>query len=336
MDKKTKNILSYLFWTVVAGVLIYFCLHAIDWSQFMDALMLCRWEYVILSMALGTAVFFIRGIRWKMLLEPFDPSTSAVTTFNAYNICMAVNLVLPRAGEVARLGYVVKHSAVGPDGKRLLSFEKALGTLLTERVWDALVTVGMAAALMAINWADFGPYLQEMLGGTSLGKGLVWLLIGLVLAGGIFIFLSWKQREKGGTWGKIWNFLSGIGRGLMSFRQMKHSWLFFLYTGIIWTLYWLMSVSIVWALQDVAEFTSLGLGDAFFLMVAGSISSVVPVPGGFGAYHGVVAGALHSIWQMPLSTGMVYATLNHESQVLTQALCGLASYIHESFFRRSK
>lgn len=33
---------------------------------------------------------------------------------------------------------------------------------------------------------------------------------------------------------------------------------------------------------------------------------------------------------------MAYAVLNHESQVLTQALCGLGSYIHESFFRKKK
>ena len=31
---------------------------------------------------------------------------------------------------------------------------------------------------------------------------------------------------------------------------------------------------------------------------------------------------------------MIYATLNHESQVLSQAICGLASYIHEHFFRK--
>ena len=74
--------------------------------------------------------------------------------------------------------------------------------------------------------------------------------------------------------------------------------------------------------------------DAFFLMIAGSISSVVPVPGGFGAYHGVVAGALLSIWNIPMGTGMIFATLSHESQAITQALCGLASYIHESFFRK--
>ena len=146
MDKKTKNILGYAFWTVVAGILIWFCLRAVDWTQFGAAMQECRWSFVVLSMLLGAVVFYIRGLRWKMLLEPFDPSTSAITTFNAYNICMAVNLVLPRAGEVVKLGYVVKHSAVGADGKRLLSFDKALGTLLVERVWDALVTLSMAAS----------------------------------------------------------------------------------------------------------------------------------------------------------------------------------------------
>lgn len=336
MDKKTKNILGYAFWTIVAGILIWFCLRAVDWKQFGAAMHACRWSFVVLSMLLGALVFYVRGLRWKMLLEPFDPSTSAVTTFNAYNICMAVNLVLPRAGEVVKLGYVVKHSSVGPDGKRLLSFDKALGTLLIERVWDALVTLGMAAVLLLVKWADFGPYMQDTLAGAGIGKGLWWALGGLAAVTLAVVFLSWKLREKGGVWGRIWGFLSGIGHGLLSFRQMRHAWLFFLYTAVIWVLYWVMSASIVWALQDIEAFAHLTLTDAFFLMIAGSISSVVPVPGGFGAYHGVVAGALHSIWKMPMGTGMVYATLNHESQVLTQAVCGLVSYIHESFIRRSK
>ena len=313
MDKKTKNILSYAFWTLVAGLLSWFCLRAVDWEQFSEALMACRWEYILLSMLLGIAVFYIRSLRWKMLLDPFDPSTRAVTTFNAYNICMAV----------------------GEDGKRLLTFDKALGTLLVERVWDALVTLGMGAVLLIVKWADFGPYLQEMLSQVGIGQGLWWAMGATVVLIVALIFLAWKYRERSGIWSKTWNFLVGIGRGLLSYRQMRRAWLFFLYTAVIWVIYWIMSASIIWALQDVPAFTGLTLTDAFFLMIAGSISSVVPVPGGFGSYHGVVAGALHSIWKLPVSTGMVYATLNHESQVLTQAIAGLASYIHESFIRRA-
>ena len=335
MDKKTKNILQSVFWIAVAIVLVYLCLRSIDWEQFMLAMEQCRWEYVILSMLLGTLVFYLRGNRWRMLLLPFDPSTSRITTFNAYNICMAVNLAIPRAGEVARLGYVVNRSAVGPDGKRLVSFDKALGTLLIERVWDSLVTVGMAAVLVALMWETFGAYLMESLSSLGSSNALWWILGGVLAFIGAFLWFSYSFREKGGLFGKVWGFIAGIGSGLSSFMKMKRVWLFFLYTALIWVVYWLMSACIVWALQDIEAFSHLTMTDAFFLMIAGSISSVVPVPGGFGAYHGVVCGALLSIWNIPIGTGMIFATLNHESQVLTQAICGLVSYMHETFIRRS-
>ncbi len=334
MDKKTKNILQYVFWVAVAAVLVYFCLRSIDWEQFAQALKQCRWEYVLLSMVLGTLVFYVRGNRWRMLLLPFDPSTSRISTFNAYNICMAVNLALPRAGEVVRLGYVVKHSAQDQDGKRLLTFDKALGTLLIERAWDALVTLSMAAVLLAVMWESFGGYLMESLSGIGGSTTLWWILGGAIVLAALLVYLAYVFRERGGVFGKIWGFLSGIGNGLSSFMHMKRAWLFFAYTALVWIIYWLMSACIVWALQDIPAFSALTMTDAFFLMIAGSISSVVPVPGGFGAYHGVVAGALLSIWNIPIGTGMIFATLNHESQVLTQALCGLASYIHESFIRK--
>lgn len=334
MDKKAKKILQYAFWTVLAAVLVYYCLRSIDWKQFMEALRLCRWEYVLLSMALGVLVFLVRGNRWRMLLLPFDASTSRVTTFNAYTICMAVNLALPRAGEVARLGYVVKHSATDGEGRRLLTFDKALGTLLIERAWDALVTLGMAAVLLLVMWESFGSFLLESMEGLGGVSALWWIAAGLVTLAVGLLFLAWRLRGKGGVWAKIWGFVDGIGSGLGSFLQMKDAWLFLVYTVAVWLIYWLMSACIVWALQDIEAFSGLTMTDAFFLMIAGSISSVVPVPGGFGAYHGVVCGALFSIWGIPLGTGMIFATLNHESQVLTQALCGLASYLHESFIRR--
>ena len=334
MDKKIKNIFQYAFWGVVAVVLLYFCLRSIDWSQFSEALKRCRWEYVILSMLLGTLVLKLRGNRWRMLLLPFDPGTSPVTTFNAYNICMAVNLAVPRAGEVARLGYAVRRSAVGPDGKRLLSFDKALGTLFTERVWDAFVTLAMAAVLALVMWKSFGTFFLESLSSLG-GAGLLWWLTGgLVALALLLLYLAYAFREKGGIWGRAWGVVQGVGSGIASFLKMKKAWLFLVYTAFIWALYWLMSVCIIRAVQDIEAFSSLSRADAFILMVAGSISSVIPVPGGFGAYHGVVCGVLSGLWGIPMGTGMIFATLNHESQVVTQALCGLASYIHEHFFRK--
>lgn len=335
MDKKAKNILQYSFWIALAAVLVYFCFRGVDWNDFMEALRQCRWGWVAVSMVLGASVFWLRGVRWRMLILPMDPSTSRLTCFNAYNICMAANLVVPRAGEVIRCGYVVSHSAKDEEGKRLVTFDKVLGTLLVERVWDALITLGMTAILLVAMWKMFGPYLIETVEGTLGGTTQVWLLAGgLVLLVAGILFLFWRLRDKGGIWSKVWGFFLGLKDGLVSFTQMKNAWVFLLLTVIIWTVYTFMCWTIFLALQDVPAYASMGFTDAFFMMILGSFASVVPVPGGFGAYHSVVAGALASVWGMPFATGMIFATLSHESQALTQAFVGICSYIHESFFRK--
>ncbi len=333
MDKRTKNILTSLFWVAVAAVLLYFCFRSIDWKEFGEALSLCRWEYVILSMLLGVAVLYVRGLRWRMLFLPFDRSISAVTCFNAYNIGMVTNLAVPRAGELIKLAYIVKRSGKDAEGKHLVTFDKALGTVLVERLFDAVTLIVLVAVLFFVERDVFSGYLSGSF--TGFGSRTLWWLAGaaavLLLA---FLYLSYRLRDRGGIWGKTWEFLKGIWKGFVSFKDMDKPWLFVLYTIAIWAIYWIMSAAILWALQDIEAFSGLTLIDAFLLMVAGSMSSVIPVPGGFGAYHGVVSGILQGIWNVPMGTGMIYATLNHESQVLTQALCGLVSYIHESFVRK--
>ena len=332
MDKKTKNTLQYLFWAAVAVVLVYFCFRSIDWTQFMLALEHCKWEWVLVSIGLGILSLFIRGLRWRMLLMPLDAKTSIITCFNAYNICSAVNLFLPRVGEVVRLAYVVKNSSKDEEGKRLLSADKALGSIVTERVWDMLFVGLITALVLVLKWDDFGAFFTDNFSWG--GKMLALFFPAVILTVTLAVTLFWSMRNKGGVWGRIWTFIQGIGEGLGSFRKMKRGWLFLLYTFLIWTLYWLMSASIVQALKDMPVFSSLTLVDALFISLVGSISTMVPVPGGFGIYHGMVSGALQVLWGIPKDPCMAFAVLNHESQVLTQAVCGLVSYIHESFFRK--
>ena len=321
-----KSVLKYLFWAAVAVVLVYFCVRSIDWALFMEALGECRWIWVLASMLLGVLVQVVRALRWQMLLRPLDPAVSFVTCFNAYNLCMVVNLAVPRAGELARMGYVARDSSAGAD--------KTLGTIVVERLWDVIFLLLAGGLMLLLKWEDFGRFITEAFAAGTAGSSVLWLVGGFTAALLLLVLLSWRLRTKGKFWAKVWGFVEGIGHGLVSFRQMKRGWLFILYTFIIWAIYWLMSVAILWALKDLSAFADLGLVDALFISIVGSLSSMVPVPGGFGAYHGMVAGALLSVWNIPMGLGMIYATLNHESQVLMQAILGLGSYIHESFFRK--
>ena len=124
---------------------------------------------------------------------------------------------------------------------------------------------------------------------------------------------------------------------------MKSWWKFILYSIVIWLSYWMMSLTIVWAVQGmdtslldsamvsfVEKLQTLDGRDALFLMIAGSISSLVPVPGGFGAFHYVVTLALSTIYGIPMEIGIIFATLSHESQTLIQIICGGLSYVYES------
>ena len=348
MDKKVKNILQYGLWIAVAALLLYFSFRGVNWKDFGTALRECRWGYVVLSMVLGAMAFWIRALRWRMQLLPLDPSTSPLTCWNAYNICMITNTVLPRVGEVVRCGYVTRHSGRDAEGKRLVTFDKALGTVVVDRIWDAVSILVVFLIILALLWNRFGTFFTDTLFPGVAGKVHLWwiLVLGILLAGG-FLFLCWKFREREGLWGRIWGWIQGMFDGLQSCLHMRYGWLFILYTVIIWVSYWLMSACIIRALQGVSpqggspelaaaldRLGSLGMADALFLMFAGAVSSLIPVPGGFGAFHGVVAGALSSIYGIPFGAGLIFATLSHESQVIVNAVCGACSYLHETFFRR--
>ena len=345
MDKKIVNVLKYLLWGAVAVVLLYFSFRSVQWADFAAALRNCRWGYIILSMLLGALVFLIRGLRWRMQLLPIDRKTSVVTCWNAYNICMLVNLALPRVGEVVRSAYVSRHSSKNEAGARLASMDKVLGTVVVDRIWDALSLVIVLGVLLLTMWERFGSFFEDsLISGLSARFGLVWILV-LLLAGGVLlVFLSWKLRARGGLWGKIWRIIKGFSDGLSSCMKMRKGWLFILYTAVIWGLYWMMCATVMWALQGIepssvgpelsdslAKIDALTMTDALFLMFAGAVSSVIPVPGGFGAFHTVVAGALLSIYGIPFPVGLIFATLSHESQVVTDAVCGAVSYVAETF-----
>ena len=79
----------------MAGILLYFSFKAVSWEDFIEGLKNCRWEYVVLGMVASVVAAWLRGVRWRQLLLPIDPSTKKITTFNAVNIGDIANFVFP-------------------------------------------------------------------------------------------------------------------------------------------------------------------------------------------------------------------------------------------------
>ena len=137
------------------------------------------------------------------------------------------------------------------------------------------------------------------------------------------------MKMKSRLCGKVWGVIAGVFQGFTSCFRMEKKWMFFMYTLLIWVVYWFMSMCIVWAATS-ADFAGLDLIDALFLSIVGGLGFAVPVPGGIGAYHFIIQLALFKIYGIPLDMGLVFATVSHTSQALTQILFGLGSYAYES------
>lgn len=340
-----SQLLKYVLSVLVAGILLYFSFRGLKWSDFIEAVRSCRPGWLLVAMLAGVASFFFRALRWRRIVLPVDGSVKVHDTFNAVNISYLVNLALPRVGEFVRCGYLARHC-------RAAGYDRLLGTVVLERLWDILMMFIFVLVLALTMWDRFGTFfVEKMLNPFSarLNLGLGGIALILVIVFGLLLWALYSFREKWKPAAAVWGFMKGLVQGVLSCFRMEKWWLFLLYTLIIWVLYWLMSLSVLYSVQGmdvagtsalagsaddlagaVAGLASLGGTDALFLMLVGSLSSLVPVPGGFGAFHYIVALALSSVYGIPFGVGIIFATLSHESQTLTMILCGTASYIAET------
>lgn len=344
MDKKVSKVIKYVLSLAVAALLLYFSFRGVKWDKFIAGFGSCRWGFILLSMAASIAAFWFRGLRWREILLPIDGTIRKRTTFNAVNIGYIANFVFPRIGEFVRCGFITRNSApedcsCTSDGtpeahhgivRRKASYDKVLGTVVLERAWDMVVMFIFLIALLVFKWKDFGDFFLEQMWypiSRAVNFSIWWIVLGLVLLIALAVWRIVAGREKNPFFGKICGVFTGLVQGMGSFMKMEGKWRFLLYTLVIWAMYWLMSASTMWALPELGM---LGPVDALFLMVAGSLGWLVPVPGGFGSFHYIVSLALSAIYGIPFDQGIVFATLSHESQAITMAVCGGASYLYET------
>ena len=333
MNPTIKKTIKYIASAAVAVLLLWFSFRDVEWSSFAAVLKECHWGYVALSMAAGSFAFLLRALRWRRLLMPIDESISTLTTFNGVNIGMISNFVFPRIGEFVRCGVITRRSAPAdpehPDKKKA-SYDKVLGTVVLERSWELLVMLLLLAVVVIAGFKRFGGFFIEQIWNPMAQRldfsiwWIVALLVAVCVAG---LWLLWRYRESNAFCSKVWGIFKGILQGFASCLKMEKKWLFFAYTACIWLTYWLMAASTVWAAPFLEH---LDVIDALFLSLVGGIGFAVPVPGGIGAFHFVISLALSMVYGIPMEMGIVYATLSHTSQAITQIFFGAVSYVVEA------
>lgn len=338
MKAESKKILKIALSFALAGVFVFFAFRGIDWASFARDIRQTRWIWVLAFCVVSVGALIFRMLRWQALLRPLHGGAdaaesgsggsaagaadgaggkvSALRVWDANNVGNIVNVVIPGSGEFVRCGYM-------SNGKA--GYDKVLGTVVTERICDVLAILLLMAAAVLCGSAQMKQFFRTEIAGSAAGNSpVLWIgcaLAVLLVAG---VWAIWHFRESNAVCGRIAEKLKGFASGMTSLVRMRHKWLFIIYTLGIWAMYVLMSYSIIKAMPELAH---LGAADALFLCAIGNFASVIPVPGGIGAYHYIVALSLSGIYGVSWETGLLNATLNHELHAILILLLGAVSYV---------
>ena len=259
----------------------------------------------------GFLSHLFRALRWKLLLEPLKlrPSTANITF--AVLIGYLANLLIPRAGEIARCTVLAKYEKEPVD--------KIVGTIVAERSFDLVCLILVTVLAFALQMDVAADYINEMMAKFSIkGSTIALGIAGMLLFFALLIFVYKKNKKS-----KVGEFLSGIGYGILSIKFMHKKGQFLLYTFLIWFCY----LSLVYiGFKSIDATMHLGWMPALSVLVFGSLGMIV-TPGGIGAYPPAVQVVLLQLYNVKGSFGLAFGWVSWMAQTLVVLVLGLLSLL---------
>ncbi|UTA69146.1 lysylphosphatidylglycerol synthase transmembrane domain-containing protein [Emticicia sp. 21SJ11W-3] len=303
-----KKILQYVISLAVAAGLLWFVFKDIDLNTLWEKIKQADYRWVGLSAILALAAHWSRAYRWVLMLEPLGYKPSVFRTTLAVLVGYLANLVFPRAGEFARCGTLNKLEDI--------PFEKSFGAVVAERIADVLVLLVLILLNLFLEFDRLSTFFFNFFGNkfknpvllASIGTALVILVI--------MAYFTFKRNidriSKLPLYQKISGFIGGLASGFLSVRNLKNPGAFVFHTVLIWTLYYITTYVLCFALPETANLSPLA---ALTIFVMGSIGMAAPTQGGIGSYHFLV-GSIVVLYGLSEQDGITLATFLHAMQGL--------------------
>ncbi|OGG49813.1 MAG: hypothetical protein A3F84_28470 [Candidatus Handelsmanbacteria bacterium RIFCSPLOWO2_12_FULL_64_10] len=306
---------------LVSVLFLYLSFRKVDLGEMKSALSQAQYLYVLPSIVFLVVGFWIRALRWKILLQPVKP-IGMRPLFSATMIGFMANNVLP-----ARLGEFIRADAIGRQAA--ISRSAAFATIVVERLFDGLTLLLFLVAPLA--FASFPDWVRRA-GISALG------LYGLSIA---FLYLLHVRTETavqmaryllrplpGRISEKLIKQLKLFASGLDVLSQGRH---LFSTSGLSLVL-WMVNIA---SLQCILEAFNLDLPwyAAFTVEAILALGVVLPSSPGFvGVFQGfcILALALFGISQ---GVALGFSVVLHASGYIPVTAIGLVYFwkAHLSF-----
>ncbi|MDR3679695.1 MAG: lysylphosphatidylglycerol synthase transmembrane domain-containing protein [Flavipsychrobacter sp.] len=321
MKKILLTLLQYVIFLGLGVVIIVYMfneLTAQDKAEMFSSIKSVRIPLLFLILVVGFFSHYFRALRWKLLLEPLRIFPSTINITFAVLIGYITNLVLPRAGEVAKCTVLARYEKVPAD--------KMVGTILAERAFDVLCLGIIIALAFILQGHVLGGFINERLANaSSKTKEVLIGVLGLIVL--IIIAVVIYRKNKGN---KVGGFIKNMGHGVRSILHMKKRWEFIGYTFLIWFMYMLQ---IYIGFKCLPATDHLGMLVAFVVLVFGSFG-MIATQGGIGAYPAAVAGILLA-YNIDHNIGLAFGWVAWAVQTGIIIILGILSFILLPIYNRN-
>ena len=322
--KHSLTILKYALLLAVSGALMVYAVRGQDLSRIGHYIATANYWWLSVTLTLSVLGYFSRAYRWQMQLNASQTPAPYWPVYHAMMVGYLANIVLPRMGEVIRCSVLRRTSGV--------PVQVALGTVVTERVIDVLVLLGLLGSVLLLDFDTFWRFVTvQVLGGRyeALARNRTPLLIAAVIGGilllmvGYALFRNLERLRQNAFFNKGVLFVKGLLAGVFSVLKLEKKGLFLLHTLFTWGVYYLMDYL---AFFCFPETYGLDMRAGLAVLTFGAFGMAAPVAGGIGPFHVMVQGIL-LVYGVSKEAGIAYALVVHGAQTLLVVVMGGISFI---------
>ena len=280
-------------------------------SSFKEA----NYTYVLIGALLGLLSHLSRAYRWRFQLEPMGYKIKLGNSVMAVFAAYLINYTIPRAGEVARASVLTNYEGI--------PFEKSFGTIVSERIADMVVMLGIIFVTLLLQFDFIYEKLSESI---SLYKITI-TAVSIVII--VMILTRIIQKGNSKIILKIKSFVNGLLEGVLSIFKMKKKWLFIFHTLFIWSMYVLMFYVTSFSIPETSDIPFAAILVGFIL----ASFSIAATNGGIGSYPLAIYAAF-SIFNIPEDPSIAFGWIMWTSQTLMIMFFGGLSLLYLPFYNR--
>lgn len=323
-----KKALQYIIPVLLSVLLIWYLFKKVNFKDTMEIIS-HGVDYWWILAAMGISVFshIFRAMRWKIQLDALDVKTTLMELTCSVFGCYALNLVLPRVGELWRCTFVAHRSKS--------HFTTVMGSMMADRLSDTLTVLLLTLFTFVVASSAIVSFMARYPVGEKLLDMVYspWLWIAVAVAVGALWWFLHQFREKP-LIVKVKKWIVEIWNGFAVVVAMPGKWKFLLLTIAIWGCYFMQLYVAFYAFdftRDLCSQSSLGYGflPCLVAFLLSSIGMAVPSNGGLGPWNIAIMFGL-AVYGVSDVEGAAFSILQWSGQTVMLIILGIFTAVWAS------